>query len=355
VIIKFFKEKTVEDLYSNIQSNLEKYKGGGFPDLYQDNDSCYTHDGLTFNNEILESICGERVNDVVNCLKMYEAMDGLTPYVAKDERLWCYLAHTVLFQYSKERWPILDNWSDDKAIKHIKTHFFAKNVRNFERDNVGSRLWWSSYVCDKVPNIDLQSALETLFYTMDARSQIMDKPTSALNMNLFSVVLGKMHQSIDSDQMLLQRNVNRPYMEEVNMLGGHKLLSALSCDQVSNILLEVDNKILGFNNNPDVIVTGDDLKSKSSDQSNLDLIFPKDTLRDLLIQFDNEVIRKKFPHTEVWYKFLSPAMLAALLYSRPVTREDFCDKVPLHLRGSIHQDELEFLDEIIQIIASNVE
>ena len=59
-----------------------------------------------------------------NCLACYDAMPGLTPYEARDERLWVYLTHTWLLVYTRTRWPIP---IDDKgAITYIRTHFFGR-------------------------------------------------------------------------------------------------------------------------------------------------------------------------------------------------------------------------------------
>jgi hypothetical protein len=350
--IQLLKQRTIDELITNIADNLDSYRAGDFDSII-DNDGCHMHDGLTFDIELLESIHGGRDEDAGNCLKMFEAMNGLTPYLAKDERLWCYLTHTVLLEYSRERWPIPD---DDKvATTHIKNHFFARNMRIFERDNSASRLWWTSYVCSKVPDMDLKTALETLLYSMDARGQIMDRSSSALKVNLFSSIMAKMHDSIESDGLFLERNVNRPYMLEVNFLGGYKLLSALSTGKISDVLNKVDEKFLGFNSQPDDEINEVERVSRGSGSVNADSILPQSNLRDLLIQFDTEVIRKEFPDTEIWERLLSPAMLAALLYSKPTTIEEFCKRMPLHLRDGISKNEGDYLTQVIEIIASSVD
>ena len=67
----------------------------------------------------------------------------MTPYLARDARIWCYLTHTYLLEYSRNRWPIPAD--DEKAVKHIVSHFFTKGVRGFERDIVISFKTVSSY------------------------------------------------------------------------------------------------------------------------------------------------------------------------------------------------------------------
>lgn len=54
---------------------------------------------------------------------MNQAMGGMSHYLARDERIWVYLTHTTLLSYARTRWPIPED--NEKAVKHIKSHFFA--------------------------------------------------------------------------------------------------------------------------------------------------------------------------------------------------------------------------------------
>src|SRR3546814_4359590 len=85
--------------------------------------------------------------EVENCLAVHEYLEALSPYEARDERLWSYLTHTSMLQYTRARWPIPSD--DDKAVPHIETHFFARTNRQIERDNAVSRLWWMAHLCTK--------------------------------------------------------------------------------------------------------------------------------------------------------------------------------------------------------------
>jgi hypothetical protein len=64
--------------------------------------------------------------DAENCQACYAGMPGLTPYEARDERLWVYLTHTLHLNYVRARWPIPAD--DMLAISHIRTHFFAEST-----------------------------------------------------------------------------------------------------------------------------------------------------------------------------------------------------------------------------------
>ena len=172
--IAFFKDEALDELFENIEVNLDRYRNGDFDDLITD-DSVHKFAELSINQEFLISIYGGQDDDVDNCLKMFEAMEGLTPKLARDKRLWSYLTHTSLFHYTRERWPIPDD--DDEAVNWIKHHFFITGSRDFERDNAASRLWWTTFICKRVTNIDTRKALGALFFRMDPRSQVLDRKT----------------------------------------------------------------------------------------------------------------------------------------------------------------------------------
>ena len=111
--IKFFKDQTLQELLENIGNNLDCYRNGDFSDLITP-ESCHQSGELSFDHEILRSIGGGKENDAENCMKMFDALVGLTPRLARDKRFWCYLTHTDLLEYTRERWPIPDD--DDEAI-----------------------------------------------------------------------------------------------------------------------------------------------------------------------------------------------------------------------------------------------
>src|SRR3546814_8215808 len=54
--------------------------------------------------------------EVENCLAVHEYLEALSPYEARDERLWSYLTHTSMLQYTRARWPIPSD--DDRSEEH---------------------------------------------------------------------------------------------------------------------------------------------------------------------------------------------------------------------------------------------
>jgi len=361
--IQFLKQSTLEQLYSDIKENLERYKTGDFEDLITQ-DVCLVSDKLSIEIDKLNLIKGNYKNDVENALLMNEAIVALSPHVARDKRLWSYLTHTHLFRYTRERWPFPDKkYGEDRMIRHVINHYFVKDDRGFERDNAASRLWWVAFMCKRAKNIDLEKALKAVFLVQDPIVQLLGRPTSAISTNTFNSVLEKMVNSLDGDQAFLKDrfSYNHPFLKELSYLGGHNLLDALTIEESREALGLIDKKILSkvkakpIESEVSDIKEDSDVSQEGSSASTTDkaeeVIFEeKDRLlRDKLVNFDKNVISKKFPNTDIYEKVLSNHLLSCYLAYKPRNHSDFM-KLPVAIRLGIAEDERQYIDEICQII-----
>ncbi len=231
----FLKSAKVQELLSKVEDNLDVYRTGNFDFLASDT-SCHFETSLAIDEAKLALINCDKDNlkEVENCVLMYEAMGSVSHYLARDERLWVYLCHTLLLGYTRSRWPIPED--NEAAIKHIKAHFFCIGGRGIERDNAASRLWWQASLCSRVDGITFEDALTCLLYQSDVRANIIERPTTSQNIRLFSAVLKKLHESYKSNQALFDRVRFRSIMKELNLVGGVKLLVALPESSITQIL-----------------------------------------------------------------------------------------------------------------------
>lgn len=85
------------------------------------------------------------------------------------------------------------------------------------------------------------------------------------------------------------------------------------------------------------------------------LISEKIGLKEALISFDNEVIRKKLPDTPDHQRLLRPAMLEAFSEYMPCSKSEFLEYIPPYLRQATLGKEGQFLQAILSIINANVE
>lgn len=234
-LIKAGKHK---ELLGDVAANLDRYRSGNFDFLKMEAD-CYIETQQDIDEAKLSAMDCTKDDDreVDNCIAIYEAMGGLSHYLARDERLWCYLVHTDLLEYARKRWPIPGD--DEKAVKHIRSHFFVTGgARGFERDNAASRLWWMTSLCSRVSGLTLREALTALLYQYDVRANIVERPTTSQSAQTFSAILKRLSLSYAGDKQLFERERFRKIMRELNLKGGTKLLGALDEAEVDRILGE---------------------------------------------------------------------------------------------------------------------
>lgn len=236
---RFFKSQTVADLTKSIKDNLHLYRTGNF-DFFAIDPERYFDTSLDIDESKLLAMKSAQDNhyEIDNCILMFEAMPHITHYLARDERLWVYLTHTILLNYTRSRWPIPPD--DEKAIKHIKAHFFCIGARGIERDNASSRLWWMASLCSRIPELSLRDSLTCLLYQYDVRANIIERPTTSQNLGIFSIILNRLYNSYQTDKKLFERERFRAFMKRLNLAGGVKLLEALP---KANVIYIIDDCI----------------------------------------------------------------------------------------------------------------
>ena len=340
--IRFLKENSLNDLYEDIDKNIERYRSIGFYDIFEDSAMTYSHDGLTFDLEKMGSLTGGVESDSTNSTILLEAMPGMTPYLAKDERVWAYLCHTVFFKYINERWPIPVDASVEKVIQHIKLHFFARTDRNFERDNAGSRLWWGAFFASNIDNMKYKDAIETYHMNQDYKGHLIGRPASSSSLNLFGILLEAFRNSLNGDGKLTKRENYKEYLKEVNLLGGRRLIPVMTSLEIKDELRIIENKVLGK-----------DQSNTTDPLSKLDL---SEKLLNELIEFDINVISKIFPNTPDENKILNDDNLARFVAYKPIDTSEFLDLecFPLEVRDKL-SPQGEFLKEILKIIDNFIE
>lgn len=229
--IRLLKEAVRRELIAKIPMMLESYRTGSFKFLETDPSSFIELNYEIDENKLTFVDCtdGDH-NEVNNCIILYEAMGNLPLHLARDNRIWEYLTHTKLLDYTRKRWPIPID--DEKAVNHIKKHFFVMGARGFERDNATARLWWMALLCSRVNGLTLEKALKSLLYQYDVRANIIERPTISQSVNIFSAIIKKLNDSLETDKALFDRNRFRSAMRKLNAIGGIKLLEAVDEDRI---------------------------------------------------------------------------------------------------------------------------
>ena len=233
---RFLRYAALEDLRDQVASNLSSYRSGNFNHIEVDGSWWFEHEAQIDEEKLinLKSPAGQNLYEVENCELFYGAMKEISPYDARDERLWVYLTHTILLDYTRRRWVIPSD--DELAIAYIRKHFFARDKRQVERDNAASRLWWMAHLCARIPSVAFNDALKVFLFKSDVRASIVERPTSSQSLEVFGAIVNRLSTSLGGEQLLFERDTFRNFMRELNSVGGFKLLDCMTKKQVESTL-----------------------------------------------------------------------------------------------------------------------
>ena len=234
--VRLLRAESLDQLQSSIAVNLDRYRNGGFDYLKADPAFSFEHNVEVDDAALatLKAPSGGSFYEVENCEIVYQACRTLRPYDARDERFWVYLSHTLLLDHARRRWPLPED--DGEAAAHIAKHWFARDKRQVERDQVGSRLWWMGHLCARVDGVDPDVALRAFLFRSDVRANLIERPTVSQSIGLFSAIVKRLIQSFNGRQHLFERRVFRQLMMEINSVGGYRLLDCLAPGDIDRML-----------------------------------------------------------------------------------------------------------------------
>ncbi|MCU7926725.1 MAG: DUF4011 domain-containing protein [Candidatus Thiodiazotropha sp. (ex Dulcina madagascariensis)] len=93
-----------------------------------------------------------------------------------------------------------------------------------------------------------------------------------------------------------------------------------------------------------------------TEEAQIDLFaFEKGSLKDKLIHFDREVIRRDVLDTPDNKRLLRPAMLEALLEFTPTSQVEFLEMIPSYIRQATEATEGKYLNQVFNIINASLE
>ncbi|MDY6798283.1 MAG: AAA domain-containing protein, partial [Pseudomonadota bacterium] len=98
------------------------------------------------------------------------------------------------------------------------------------------------------------------------------------------------------------------------------------------------------------------IEEVDAEEAQADLFaFGESSLRDKLLQFDQEVIRKDLPDTPEDKRLLRPAMLEALLEYTPTSKVEFLEMMPSYIRQATDPLEGKYLEKVFDIINASLD
>ncbi|WP_390911897.1 DUF6339 family protein [Pseudosulfitobacter sp. SM2401] len=258
--LKYFSESVLAELRANVSRNLERYRASGFGDRTDQNGWAMELSAVEVEPEKLAvlSQSGGSAAEISNSMLVFEAIEGMTPSLATEERVWSRLTHFECLDYTRGRWPIKDDpreknglfdgltGAKEKAnekrkkvlhqnITQVEKHYFARGRTGYRDDNSVARLWWNAYIAKRIDHQDQEGVLIELLRTADIRSNLVERPMLSNRADLMRGIIRTMrnHPDIYGAEITF-----RDFMKAVNIRGGGVLFEALSTQETDGILLK---------------------------------------------------------------------------------------------------------------------
>jgi hypothetical protein len=208
--------QAADDLSKNIHENLDRYKSGDFLDLESSGDwriPLSIEVDLSEISQLKPSKTPE--DEISNSILVGKILRGLTPTLARENRIWIRLSHVECFEYSRKRW-LPAGAADEDLEKKILDHFFASTLTQCRDDHAISRLWWNYRIAAQaIPN-DPPRALKVILARADIRLNLVQRSGIGSRPSLCFGIVRALERTND---LLKREDLFREFMKKVNLLG----------------------------------------------------------------------------------------------------------------------------------------
>jgi hypothetical protein len=185
-------------------------------------------------------------DDFKSAVELFKAYKDLTPLVASLPDLWVYLCHVDLFPYVQKRWPKV--MTDDVDEQYILNHWHEN--QHFMRTTFAG-LWWHVYLTYDEEESNPFELTEILFRSQDFRTLRFGELGLIRHRE---AMIGVLKFLLDNPDVFDKAfDARGQYISRYfNMLGGTKMLSALSRDYFYNKLMSLKPTLLNIKSISDV-------------------------------------------------------------------------------------------------------
>lgn len=177
----------------------------------------------------------DRSNDEHNASLLHQALPGLTPAQATDQRIWTTLALGEYKDYVLKRWAPAEGSAYPVEIK-----IFVKDTRSMMRDHSLARLWWRSHFAAQVARKDCDDPMGLMFEYEDIPSEIASRAILT-EPRILSAYMGQVSRGLGSITPELEEKGLSPKLyiqalgRSLNFLGGRFQLGAISDERLFQI------------------------------------------------------------------------------------------------------------------------
>lgn len=162
-------------------------------------------------------------DDCQSSITIFKELMNLDKVQANDKRLWSCLTHTVFFDYTRKRWNVNSDSSDDTIVSRF--HFEGAGIEARMRNAI-SRLWWTGKITYDPNRDDPYELTKLIWEKQDIHVALMERSFGTYPNfvhNFLDFYKSNKHLSEDEIRMILRG---------VNSIGGVKALPLLNGEEV---------------------------------------------------------------------------------------------------------------------------
>ncbi|WP_439486119.1 DUF6339 family protein [Blastomonas fulva] len=233
--LKFLSQDIMDSLQAQITANRDRYESGDFLDLELGNGWAIEAASVSIDGTALAGLDISSTKpevEVQNSLKVFEALPGMTPAIAREGRVWTRLTHVEGLAYSRARW--LSGVSGGAIDKAVLDHFFGTGLTSVRDDNAIGRLWWNARVAKiAAGSEDLEQTLALILKRADIRLNFVERSRTTSRPRLAQGMI----RIMIAEPWITSEEANfRHFMKVLNRNGGGMLFEVMSETGVDKFL-----------------------------------------------------------------------------------------------------------------------
>ena len=220
--LRLLSQPVLDRLANEIGQNIGRYRTGDFADLATGNGWAIESRLASWDPTIAARLdpSGTPDAEIRNSLLVWNSFTGMTPALAREERLWARLCHVELLDFARARWV----HGNDKDPNMVRIHLFANGTTGCRDDNAVGRLWWNAHVASLASPGDVEAGLRLLLARANYRMQIIERANTGFREPLVRGILRMLAVEpwLDIDDEAIV-----DFMIEVNKRSGSIVFEAL--------------------------------------------------------------------------------------------------------------------------------
>ena len=234
--ILYLGQEPADMLKESVRSHVQRYMSGDFLD-YEAKGNWSIRLTLTADIDALSALSpAEGVDaEVANSIIVGRSFSGLTPSLAREDRIWTRLSHIECLDFCRARW-IRGQTDEDKVVSMVELHFFASTLTSCRDDHAVSRLWWNHHIASKIFPESVELGLRAMLGKADIRQGFVERSGLAARPRVARAIV----ELLIEDQSLATNMLHfKRFMRTLNLRGAGLVFEAMRDEQIRSFMRQV--------------------------------------------------------------------------------------------------------------------